>query len=226
LLSEQEFRQVEATLADAKIAWERSRFTEARSRLVTPIAGVILHLARDEQGLPMADGQLVNQGFAVAQIAATANLIADVDIVGPDVSRVREGLPARVRHHAWEESRFEGKVVRLAPTLDTLTRTLRAEVAVANPEGLLRPGMFVEVTMIAERRDDVPVVPREAVAERGGRKVVFVVKGQKVERREVALGLGDDEIVEVREGLEVGERIVVRGLETLTDGTRVRVSGS
>jgi hypothetical protein len=69
-------------------------------------------------------------------------------------------------------------------------------------------------------------VPREAVTERGGRKVVFVVKGQRVERREVGLGLGDDEIIEIRNGLEVGERIVVRGLETLTDDTRVRVSGA
>ena len=80
--------------------------------------------------------------------------------------------------------------------------------------------------MIAERRENVPVVPREAVTERGGRKVVFVLKGQRVERREVALGLGDDEIVEIKSGLEAGERIVVRGLETLTDGTRVRVSGA
>jgi membrane fusion protein (multidrug efflux system) len=226
LIKEQEFRQAEATMAEAKIAWERSRYTEARSRLVTPIGGVILRLARDEQELPLADGQLVAQGFAVAQIAPTASLIADVDIVGPDVSRVLEGFPARVRHHAWEEDRFEGELIRLAPTLDPLTRTLRAEVVVDNPDGLLRPGMFVEVTLIAERRDEVPVVPREAVAERGGRKVVFVVKGQKVERREVALGLGDDEMVEVREGLDAGERIVVRGLETLTDGTRVRVSGA
>jgi multidrug efflux pump subunit AcrA (membrane-fusion protein) len=86
--------------------------------------------------------------------------------------------------------------------------------------------MFVEVTMIAERRENVPVVPREAVTERGGRKVVFVLEGQRVERREVALGLGDDGIVEIRSGLEAGESIVVRGLETLTDGTRVRVSGA
>ena len=112
---------------------------------------------------------------------------------------------------------------RLAPTLDPLTRTLRAEVLIGNREGLLRPGMFVEVTIIAERREGVTVVPREAVTERGGRKVVFVLRGQKVSRREVALGLGDDDLVEVRQGLEAGERIVVRGLETLTDDMRVRV---
>jgi multidrug efflux pump subunit AcrA (membrane-fusion protein) len=99
-------------------------------------------------------------------------------------------------------------------------------VEVANPDGRLKPGMFVEVTLIAERREGVPVVPREAVTERGGRKVVFVVKGQRVEQRDVGLGLGDDEIVEIRDGVEVGERIVVRGLETLTDKTRVRVSGA
>ena len=86
--------------------------------------------------------------------------------------------------------------------------------------------MFVEVTMIAERREDVPVIPREALAERGGKKVVFVLKGQRVSRRDVVAGLGDDDIVEIRQGLEAGERIVVRGLETLTDGTRVQVSGS
>lgn len=226
LISELEFRPVETALADAKIEWERSQLTETRSKLVTPISGVIQKMARDEQGMPLADGQLVSQGYVVAQISPTGALIADVDLVGPDVSRVRENLQARVRHYAWEDRTFAGRVVRLAPSLDPVTRTLRAEVAVENAGGVLRPGMFVEVTMVAERREDVPVAPREAVTERGGRKVVFVLKGQRVSRREVVLGLGDDEVVEIRQGLEAGERIVVRGLETLTDGTRVRVSGA
>lgn len=226
LLSEEMFRTVATTLADAKMDWERSRLTEARSNLITPISGVILRLARDASNFPLADGQLVVQGFAVAQIAPTGDLIADVDLVGPDVARVRPGLEARVRHHAWDDQAFSGRVLRLAPSLDPVTRTLRAEVAVNNDDQLLRPGMFVEVTMVAERHEDVPVAPRESIAERGGRKVVFVVKGQRVSRREVVTGLGDDEIVEIKQGLEPGERIVVRGLETLTDGTRVRVSGA
>jgi RND family efflux transporter MFP subunit len=226
LISDAEFRIVEAELADAKIEWERSQLTETRSKLVTPIAGVILSLCRDDQGQPLADGQLITQGYEVASIAEVRELVADVDLVGPDVSRVRGGLPARVRHHAWEDHNFSGRVMRLAPALDPMTRTLRAEVSVNNSDGLLRPGMFVEVTLIAQRHDDVPVVPREAVTERGGTKVVFVLKGQRVNRREVSLGLGDDEVVEIKSGLEVGEKIVVRGLETLTDNARVRVSGA
>lgn len=226
LLSEIEFRPVETALADAKIEWERSLLTESRSRLVSPISGVILRLARDEQNLPLGGGQLVAQGYVVAQIAPVDALIADVDLIGMDLSRAREGLPARIRHHAWDDDNFDGRVVRLAPTLDPQTRTLRAEVVVQNRGRKLRPGMFVEVTMIAERREAVLVVPREAVTERGGTKVVFVLNGSRVARRDVVLGLGDDEVVEVTSGVETGESVVVRGLETLTDGTRVRTSGT
>lgn len=225
LLAEQEFRQVESSLADARVEVERGQLRMTRSRLITPIDGVILRLARDEAGQPLADGQLVMQGFQVAQVAPTRTLIAEIDVVGSDVARIKVGLDARVRHHAWDEARFEGRVIRLAPTLDPQTRTLRAEVAIDNRDGHLRPGMFVEVTLIVEQRTGVPVVPRRAVAERNSRKVVFVVEGQKVRQREVVLGLGDDEIVEIREGLEPDERIVVQGIETLNDNMSVRVNG-
>ena len=93
-----------------------------------------------------------------------------------------------------------------------------------NAEYRLRPGMFVEVTLIGERRENVAVVPRSAVTDRGGRRVVFVLASQRVVMREVTLGLGDDAFVEVRRGLETGERVVVRGLETLTDQMLVRVT--
>jgi RND family efflux transporter MFP subunit len=226
LLSAEALRPIETTLAEAKLEWERSRLTEARSQLVTPIDGVVLYLARDERGLPLADGQLVTVGFVVAQVAPTDRLVADIDLVAGDVARVRVGMAARVRHPDTATEGVVGRVSRLAPTVDATTRTMRAEVAVDNPAGVLRPGMFVEVTVIAERREGVPVVPREAVAERGGRKVVFVLNGQKVSRREVGLGLGDDQMIEIRQGVQPGEKIVVRGLETLSDGTSVRVSGA
>jgi membrane fusion protein (multidrug efflux system) len=226
LLAATELRQAESALAEAKVEWERSRLTVDRSRLVTPISGVVLELARSERNLPLADGQLVIQGQELARIAPTSNLIADVDLLGDDLGRVRDGLAARVRYHAWGDESFPGRLLRLAPSIDPTTRTLRAEIGVENPDGRLRPGMFVEVTLIVERREQVRVVPREAVTERGGAKVVFVLTGQTVKRRDVVLGLGDDEVVEVREGIEVGERVVVRGLETLSDGTKVRVTGA
>lgn len=225
LINETELRRAETTLEDARLEYDRSLLVEVRNRLVTPIDGVILTLARDINGRPMADGQLVAPGFVVAQVAPTSELIADIDIVGLDVARIRPGLPVRVLHHAFGDREFEGRVERLAPSINELTRAMRAEVSVDNRSGLLRPGMFVEAEVLLERREGVAVVPREAIADRGGKRVVFVTQGQRVVRREVELGLGDDRTVEVRSGVEQGERIVVRGLETLTDGSRVRVTG-
>jgi membrane fusion protein (multidrug efflux system) len=223
LIPEEEVRRTEADYEDALHAFETSKLTVEKTHISTPIAGVVLELARDEDGFPVADGQMVMPGFEVARIAPLDRLIADIDLVGPELARVRPGQPVRLRHYAFEGITIEGRVLRLSPSMDPQTHTFRAEVEVDNPTGLLKPGMFVEAAIIAERREDVAVVPRDAVTERAGRSVVFVIDGQRAVRRNVSLGLGDDDRVEVREGVTPGERIVVRGLETLTDGTRVRV---
>jgi membrane fusion protein (multidrug efflux system) len=200
--SRAELLKMQSSLEDARIDYEKSLNAEKRSQLATPIDGIILRLARDRdnQNQPLAVGQYVNPGFEVARIAPTDTLIADVDLVAQDVARVAEGLPARVKHYAWKDEEFEGKVVRLDPLIDPATRALKAEVEVINHGGKLRPGMFVEVTIIKEQRKDVPCIPREAVINRGGKWVVFVLSGQRVNKKEVLLGLGDDNIVEIRSG--------------------------
>ena len=226
LASEEELQQAEERVENARYEYERSLLNAAKAELATPIQGTILRLARDDNGQPLADGQLVNAGFVVAEVAPLDELIADIDLIGPELARVHPGLKARIRHYAFLDVAMTGEVIRLSPTMDPVKHTFRAEVAVANDAGLLRPGMFVEVTVVVEQRADVSVVPRQAVASRGGKNVVFLLDGQRVNQREVALGLGDDDKVQVIDGLALGDRIVVRGLETLTDGTRVRIIGS
>ena len=226
LVSEIDLHVKEDAFTDAQLEWDRSRLTIKRSTLVTPIDGIVLSLGRDERNQPIAEGQLVTQGETIAKVAPNDRLVADVDLIGSDIARARSGLSARVIHHAWPDRSFEGRVGRLAPSIDPQTRALRAEVEIINKGHLLRPGMFVEVVLIVERRSDVPTIPRRAVTERGGRKVVFVIKGQKAEEVEVKLGFGDDRVVEVISGVVSGDQVVITGIETLTDGASVRVTGS
>ncbi len=226
LATEEELQQAEERYENARLEYDRSTLNAAKATLVTPIDGVILRLARDASNLPLADGQLVGAGFEAAQIAPLDTLIADIDLIGPELARVHPGLKTRIRHYAFTDAAIGGEVIRLSPVMDPVKHTFRAEVAVDNAAMLLRPGMFVEVTVVVEQRPDVRVVPRQAVADRGGNSVAFLLDGQRVSRRDVRLGLGDDSQVEILDGLALGDRIVVRGLETLTDGTRVRVIGS
>ena len=226
LVSEELVQQAERDYENALYEYERSSLNAAKATKTTPIDGTILRLARDSNGMPLADGQLVSAGFVVAEIAPLDELIADVDLVGPELARVRPGLSARIGHYAYPDASLTGEIVRLSPVLDPVRHTFRAEVAVANDTKLLRPGMFVEVIIVVEQRADVAVVPREAVTDRSGKNVVFLLDGQRVSRRDVRLGLGDDDQVQILDGLALGDRVVVRGLETLTDGTRVRVIGA
>ena len=88
----------------------------------------------------------------------------------------------------------------------------------------MKPGLFVRVDVLVERHENVPVIPRSAVVERTGKRVVFVSKGQTVEQREVQTGLGDDASVEIVSGLKPGESIVIQGMETLADHSKIRVT--
>lgn len=225
LIAETELRQQEVAHESALLDYERSKLNASKSKLSAPINGVVLTLARNADQLPVADGQLIAPGFKVAEIAPLDTLIADVDLVGPELSQVEVGMQVRVRHFAYKEPN-PGEVLRIAPKLDPTTHTFRIEVAVDNSNDRFRPGMFVESNIIAAQRAEVPVVPREAVTRRGDSNVVFVVNAQRVNRREVRLGLSDADKYEIVDGVKLGDQVVVRGLETLTDGTRIRIIGS
>jgi RND family efflux transporter MFP subunit len=98
-------------------------------------------------------------------------------------------------------------------------------VALENSGYELKPGMFAEVELPTETRKGVVVVPQDAVLVEGDKHVVYVVSGNTAHRREVKLGLGNDEVVEVLSGLKEGEDLVVTGQDYLEDGAPVSVEG-
>ena len=225
LVSESELFSKRSSYESARLEADRAKLNAAKAKLVAPINGTILELAKNQSGVPVADGSLVSQGLEVALIGPIDPLVAVINLVGPELARIREGQLARVRYFAFD-GYFEGTVSHLAPTVNRESHTFRAEVLTQNPGERLRPGMYVEVVIVTQRHEDVPVIPREALANREGKPVAFVLDGQKAERRELKTGLRDDDKVEVTSGLDIGERVIVRGLETLTHGASVRVVGS
>ena len=226
LIAEAELRTQEVAHENALFAYEQSVLRAQQAEHKSPIDGVLLTLSRDDTGRPVADGQRIANGFLVAEIAPVETLIAEIDLIGAEISRIDVGQVSRIRHNAYQEMYFPGEVLRLSPKIDPTTRTFRAEIQVDNSEGRLLPGMFVEVLVVVDERREVPVVPRQSVTRRGGNQVVFVVDGQRVVERRVSLGLSDSRKHEVLDGIAIGERVVYEGLETLSDGVRIRVIGS
>lgn len=223
IIDDLSFKTAESAMVGARLDVEQAELTEAKTVIRSPIAGLLVDLARSSDGSRVADGQRVQSGFQIGKVISASTMVAELDIAGGEVARVAVGQPARVSHYALKRD-FAGEVIRVSPVTDPVTRTFRVEVEVRQGDSGLRPGMFIRAHVVTERRDAVPVVPRHAVVTRGVEKVIFLVEKQRAVQRRVVLGLGDDEVVEIREGVKAGETLVTSGYETLVDGARVRVS--
>lgn len=117
-----------------------------------------------------------------------------------------------------------GTITFFAPEVDRGSRTFLLKAEVPNPDGVLRPGQFVGVEVVLERREDAVVVPEEAIVPRGGTNFVFVVDGGTARRVEVVLGARQRGRVEIASGVEPGQRVVVAGQQRIDDGAAVEVS--
>jgi len=117
---------------------------------------------------------------------------------------------------------FTGTVDFVDPVVQVPARTILIKARVPNGHRLLKPGMFIEARLATEVRPDAIVVPEDAVLPLEGADYVWVVADGRVTRRQVSLGVRRPGFVEVNQGLEVGEQVVVGGLQRMFEGAPVR----
>ena len=126
LVSQQALQQAEGVFQNALHEYRVSSLSAAKATLASPIRGTILHLAREQNGMLLADGQQVGPGFVVAVIAPLDPMIAEVQLIGSELRRVRPGLKARIRHYAFPDAVLKGTVERVLPEVDPYRQTVRA----------------------------------------------------------------------------------------------------
>lgn len=133
------------------------------------------------------------------------------DVYESDLAFVREGQRVQVEVPAYPGRAFSGRVLAIDPLINPKTRAARLRSEVEDPEGLLKPEMYV-TAVIRAKPDSRLLVPREAVLDSGARQHVFVDEGEgRLEPRKVRLGLKGETHYEVLEGLEEGEKVVTSG---------------
>ncbi len=169
-------------------------------------------------------GDFVSRGDLLATLFSDSALEVRFTLGQQAIVDARTGQSVRLTADTIAGGTFLGTVAYVAPSVDASTRQLPVVAVLDDPDGLLRPGVFVSVELISHVRRDVPSVPEEAlIATREGYQV-FVVKNGRARRREVEVGLRRPGLVEVRRGLDVGERVVRTGHMRLKDGQAVRVT--
>lgn len=235
VISQREYEKLEAAYESARAQYELAQAQLAEARAVVKQARTEL----EETVIKAPFSGYVSERFVdpgqrvytmppteILELLDLSRVKVVFDLPEREAPGLRKGLKARVEMDALPGLSLEGEVSELRPKVDPVTRTLRAEVVLENPRGVLKPGMFVRVKVLKGKREAL-VVPDEALqrAEGTGRVFCFVVEGKRAQKREVVPGRRFEGWVEVTEGLREGERVVVSGKERLRGGEEVEVKG-
>ena len=212
-LSASSLDQIEATLKG-----NRARVEAARARLAdtTIRAGFPGRIGFRRVSV----GSLVSSGTVITTLDDSSIIKLDFTVPDTYLFALRPGLSLTASTAGLRGSKFEGKITNLDSRVDPVTRSMFVRAEIPNPNGAIRPGMFMTVTLQA---DVLPalIVPEAAIVPEQGRAYVFVVDGAVAQRREITLGRRKPGEVEILAGLKEGERVVVEGTQNLQHGAKV-----
>lgn len=172
----------------------------------------------------VSEGDVVTVGGAMFTVVDPSSMQLEASVPADQLSQVRVGAPVRFTVSGYPNRAFVGKVTRVAPVADPATRQVRIIASVPNSGNALVGGLFAEGRVSSEVRSAL-VAPNAAIDQRSTTPAVVRVRGGKVERVNVELGLRDDatERVEIRSGVQAGDTLLVGAAQGISAGTPIRV---
>lgn len=216
VVSESELEQLEAR-RDADAASVNAAEARLRQTVIrAPFAG--------ELGLRrISVGSIVSPSTVITTLDDTSLIKLDFDVPEVFIPRLQRGLTVSARSAAWPEREFHGQVATVDTRVDPVSRTVTVRAVLPNDKRMLRPGMFLTVTLLKEDVEAL-VVPEHAIVPERSKQLIFVVDaGGIVDRREVRTGRRRPGEVEIVSGVEAGERVITEGTQKARPGSAVTV---
>ncbi|PPE73098.1 efflux transporter periplasmic adaptor subunit [Solimonas fluminis] len=214
LISQQERDTLSSAQDAAAASLALAQAQLAKTRITAPFAGIA--------GLrQVSPGDYVNPGQALVNLEAVSSVKIDFRVPELALSQLSAGQPLDIEFDAWPGERFRGEVYAIEPRVADTTRSVGLRARLANPEGRLRPGLFARVRLQTGVREQVVVIPEQAVFPRGEQQFVYAVSQGVAREREIRLGQREPGRVEVAEGLKPGETIIISGLQKVSNGANV-----
>jgi RND family efflux transporter MFP subunit len=180
-----------------------ARAQAAEAVVYAPFSGVV-------------SARLLSEGALASPTTPVVTLVTDevevvVNIEEARVGQVPQGRPAVLTVSAFPGDEFQAVVASVSPTADPRSRTFQAKVVPTNNDGKLKEGMFAQVKIRGDERGNAILIPNQAIVQRSGKSVAFVVADGKAQLRELQVGITDGKQTEVTSGLEPGDQLIVAG---------------
>ncbi len=223
-----QYEAAKAGLEQAQAALLSAKSTLADATVTAPISGIIGKRYYEA-------GDMANPALPVATVVQMERIKVVLDATENDIGRIKVGQEAEVQVRSFNNETFVGKVNKISPVLDPMTRMATVEVLVNNSDRRLKPGMFARVKVNTGVIENIIAVPRYATVERttleriNGEEtavthyLVYVVEGDKAIQRTLQVSYADHLQLAVTSGLKAGEQLVTVGQAGLRDGAPVRI---
>ena len=181
---------------------ERTRKAKQKITYLAPQDGIV-------SALNIADGMHVTAKTTTVSLADLSAVWLVVDVFEKQVSQIEEGLIAEVRLSYQPDQLWIGRIAYIYPQIDEKTRTLKVRLVFDNPNELLKPNMYADVRLFGNQKPNALSIPREALIQTGSfERVILALGGGQFQPVEVKSGIESGERVEILDGLREGEKIV------------------
>ena len=194
---------------------EKAGSPNIRLPVYTPLSGVVIEKM-------VQQGQYVNAGEALFNIADLSTVWVEVEVYESEFQNIRVGQPVEIRSQSFPGRPFTGRVAFIYPFLDPKTRTVRARVEMPNPGLKLKPEMFVSAVIKVGLGASV-TVPVTAVMDSGRQQTVWVEREAGIfEPRQVQVGQRTDDRIQILSGVKPGEKVAVSGAYLIDSESQLR----
>jgi RND family efflux transporter MFP subunit len=191
------------------------------TKVVAPIDGVVVWRYADTGALIQGGTNSNNSDLPIVRLSQSQLLRLRVPVPEDDVRFVHDGDTLSVRVDSINRS-FTGKIVRFTRDVNFETRTMETEIDVQNRDLSISPGMYANTMLELSERQNVVTIPIEALVLTGGQNTVYALdNSNRVQIRNVNIGLEGQKLVEIAGGLERGDRVIVGGQENYRQGEEI-----
>jgi len=202
---------------NAKYNLENAEINLEKLEITVPFKSVIVKLPYHTQNNKIPSGE------KVLQLMNYDKMYMEVQLSEKSITSIKVGNSINVTNYTLKNDTLMGRVTQISPAVNPETRTFNGYIEIQNLERKLRPGMFIKADIITNKADSTIVIPKEIIRETERGKVVFIVEKNRAREKSIKTGLETDTEIEVLEGLEKNQRIIISGYEMISNQSKVKI---
>jgi HlyD family secretion protein len=231
--AEARYKRVTASIEAAKFALQEAEVAVDNTRIIAPFNGTVLKKNADVGEIVAPLAGAASSKAAVVTIADMSSLEVEADVAEANITKVSSGQPCEIALDAYPQQRYPGYVANIVPTADRAKATVLVKIRFEHYDRRVLPEMSARITFLEagtslKEADRKPVltVPATAVASRDGRQVVFQINDDRAVEIPVTAGRKLGSLVEIKNGLKAGDKVIRNADGRLRAGTKVTREGN